>query len=173
MMPPSERTVRSSRCVIVMSTGISWSGRKSPYGPSALRHRDICGTVRGIHDRRCRSRFPEISPKTWGPRFFGFVRTITMNVLFPYMTRTTRCCIQQQPRCDGRHRAGGSGAVRWHQDEPFGMYSAIGKDTPVSVPVRTTRPESPADCLPLAPGRLSPTPKTITATHGGAAFPLK
>ena len=45
--------------------------------------------------------------------------------------------------------------------------------TPVSVPVRTTRPESPADCFPLAPGRLSPTPKTITATHGGAAFPLK
>lgn len=28
-----------------------------------------------------------------GPRFFGFVRTITMNVLFPYMARTTRCCI--------------------------------------------------------------------------------
>ena len=94
MMPPSERTVRSSKYVIVMSTGLSRRRTQKSawaFSPSTSRHlryrtRHSRPTVPG-------SRFPEISLKTWGPRFFGFVRTITMNVLFPYMARTTRCCI--------------------------------------------------------------------------------
>lgn len=46
---------------------------------------------------------------------------------------------------------------------PFGMYSAIGK-TPVSVPVRTTRPESPADS-PVGTGKVVADSKD---NHGNA-----